>query len=491
MGKLTEKVIGGVFWVLLEKCGVQGVQFVVTMILARLLTPDDYGTVALLSVFIAISNVLVDSGFGKALVQKKDATQTDFNTVFYISIAVSCVAYAVLFFGAPLVARFYGLPVLVPMLRVLAVSVFLNALNGVQNAELNRKMLFKLSFRVSWTSAVVSAATGVGLALAGFGAWALVWSRIAGGLGGAVMRQVVIAWRPTRTFSWASARELFSFGWKNAVSSAVNDIYQDIYSLVIGKLYSRSDLAFLNHGLRVPTLLTDFFNGALVRVSFSAFSQMQGEARRSCNAMRRLIRISTFMLFPLMAYLAIAADSIVVLLFGEKWLPVVPYLRIVCITRALNPVRTIHSQVTVAHGRSDMLLKRNLILRALCFLNIAVFLPWGIRPFLLADCVLYNTLGLLLFVWPNRRIVGCGQVEQLLDLLPGLVSTAVAVAALLAVDACCGNLCPVLRLPILAAAGGSAYCLASAWLNRATWNEFKSVLLKMYLKGRSDEAKHS
>lgn len=477
MGKLTDKVARGVFWVLLEKCGVQGVQFVVTMILARLLTPDDYGTVALLSVFIAISNVLVDSGFGKALVQRKNATQTDFNTVFYISLAVSCAAYAALFFGAPLVARFYGLSVLVPMLRVLAVTVFLNALNGVQNAELNRKMLFRLSFRVSWTSAVVSAVTGVGLALGGFGAWALVWSRIAGALAGAVMRQVVIAWRPTRTFSWASARALFSFGWKSAVSSVVNDIYQDIYSLIIGKLYSRADLAFLNKGMRLPALLGGLTNGSLTRVSFPAFSSMQNDIRRMRHAMLRLIRVSMFFVVPSMVLLAFSADSIVLILFGEKWLPAVPYLRLTCLIRVLTPVRTINSQVTEAFGRSDIQLKLNVLMKVLCLMNIVFFLPRGIVEFLTVDAVFLNGIGLVVFLWPNRRLIGCSFVDQLANLLPCLVAGGGMGATLFALDGISWGGAGF-RLLALGAAGAVAYLGLSLLVNRPTCSDVLSRLSK-------------
>ena len=176
MGKLTDKVARGVFWVLLEKFGIQAAHFVVTLVLARLLTPSDYGTVALLSIFVSLSNLLVDCGFGKALVQKKNATQTDYNSVFYLSMVIAVVLYAGLFFGAPLVARFYNVPELKSMLRILALSLIFHSINGVQNVELNRKMLFKLSFRVSWARVIVSSVTGVALAFAGFGPWALVYA---------------------------------------------------------------------------------------------------------------------------------------------------------------------------------------------------------------------------------------------------------------------------------------------------------------------------
>ena len=235
MGKLTDKVARGVFWVLLEKFGIQAAHFVVTLILARLLTPNDYGTVALLSIFISLSNLLVDCGFGKALVQKKDATQTDYNSVFYLSMAIAAVLYAGLFLGAPLVARFYNVPELKSMLRILALSLIFHSINGVQNVELNRKMLFKLSFRVSWARVIVSSVTGVALAFAGFGPWALVYASLAGGVTGVVARQLVIRWRPSLSFSWESIRGLFCFGWKMAAAGFLTKAYNELYGLLIGK----------------------------------------------------------------------------------------------------------------------------------------------------------------------------------------------------------------------------------------------------------------
>ena len=219
MGKLTDKVAKGVFWVLMEKFGIQAAHFVVTLVLARLLTPNDYGTVALLSVFVAVSNVLVNSGFSKALVQKKNATQTDYNTVFYISMALAAVLYSALFFSAPLVAKFYDVPELEAMLRVMALSLVFHSLNNVQGVEMNRKMLFHLSFRISWARVAVSAVVGVALALAGYGPWALVWASVSGGVAGVIARQLVIRWRPTLSFSWDSARSLFRFGWKLMAAS--------------------------------------------------------------------------------------------------------------------------------------------------------------------------------------------------------------------------------------------------------------------------------
>ena len=275
MGKLTDKVARGVFWVLMEKFGIQLAHFVVTLVLARLLTPDDYGTVALLSVFISISNILTDVGFGNALVQKKDASQTDFNTVFYISVTVAAVLYTVLFLAAPAVASFYSIPSLVPMLRILAITVLFHAVNGVQTAELNRKMLFKLSFRISWVGVGARYITGISLAFAGFGAWSLVWASVAGGLAGTIARQLVVRWRPALVFSWAAAGRLFSFGWKMTAGLMVSKLYSNLYAAVVGKCFTRADLAFVHKGNHVAGVLMNSVDQTIGRVSFPALARMQ------------------------------------------------------------------------------------------------------------------------------------------------------------------------------------------------------------------------
>lgn len=429
MGKLTDKVAKGVFWVLLEKFGIQMAHFVVTLVLARLLTPNDYGTVALLSVFIAISNVLVDAGFGNALVQKKDASQTDFNTVFYISVMTAAILYAVLFFAAPAVSRFYSIPDLTPMLRLLAVTVIFHSINGVQSAELNRKMLFKLSFRISWVRVGVSYVTGVSLAYAGFGPWALVWSSIAGGTAGTVARQLVIRWRPTLTFSWASARTLFSFGWKMTVGLIVSKLYDSLYAAVVGKCFTKADLAFVHKGNHVASVPMGAVDQTISRVAFPALAKMQGDAERMRGAMRRMIRSSTYLVFPLMAVIAVLADPVVYILFGAKWLPAAPYLRIACFTCATKPFNSVNVRAIVASGRSETFLALVIINRIIGIAAMAVSWRYGVYAFVATSAYSIGIGRLFTNSFPNWRILGYTLWMQLSDVLPAALASGVAAAA--------------------------------------------------------------
>jgi len=418
MGKLTDKVAKGVFWVLLEKFGIQAAHFLVTLVLARLLTPNDYGTVALLSIFISISNVLVDCGFGKALVRKKDATQTDYNTVFYLSMAAAAVLYAILFLAAPLVARFYGIDDLKIMLRVLALSLIFHSVNGVQNVELNRKMLFHLSFRISWVKTIVSAVTGISFALAGFGPWALVWASLLGGIMGVVARQFVIRWRPTLTFSWDSAKELFRFGWKMSAASLLTTAYNNLYALIIGKFYTRADLAFVKKGGHVPRLFFNAADGTISRVSFPALTKLQDNPDRMRRAMRRMITCSTFVAFPLMTLLAMLAKPLVLIVYGKQWLPAAPFVVITSLSLAFRPFDTINIQAINARGRSDVYLKLVILRRIAGLIIMLTLLPVGIIPFMVASAVVYGPLGVIVNSLPNIKILKYSILMQAKDIFP-------------------------------------------------------------------------
>ena len=424
MGKLTDRVAKGVFWVLMEKFGLQAVHFVVTLVLARLLTPNDYGTVALLSIFISISNILVDSGFGKALVQKKNVGQVDMNSVFYLSLTFATLLYALLFLLAPWVADFYGIPDLKVMMRMLSVSLIFHSINGVQNVELNRKLLFKLSFRISWARSVVSAVTGISLALAGYGAWALVWASLMGGVAGVIARQMVIRWRPSLAFSWASVAGLYRFGWKMLAASLLNAICNNITGLLIGKLYTRADLAFYKKGGHTPHLLTNTIDATVGRVSFPALVKLQDEPTKLRNALRRMIKCSTFCVFPLMVGVAVLAKPLVLALFGERWLPCVPFMQLYCIVCACRPFSTINLQAILALGRSGTYLWLIVIRRVLGLLTLGLTIRLGVLDYLFWAVMVSGPLGVIINAQPNRRILGYSFSMQIMDVLPAFLLSA-------------------------------------------------------------------
>ncbi len=438
MPTLKQKVVKGVFWALLEKLGVQMMGFVVSMVLARLLTPSDYGTIALLTIFIAIAGCLADSGFGTALVQKKDVTELDFNSVFYLSLCISGILYAGLYFSAPLIANFYQTPVLVPVLRVLALSLVFNAINSIQNAELQRKLLFHLSFRISLIGSIATGIVGITMAFLGYGVWALVWSQLTGGIVGVLTRWYFIAWRPKLMFSWSVLKGLFSFGWKMAVSGLFDTAYNNLYGLLIGLLYTRADLVFVQKGRHIPELAMNSVNGTWVQVTFPVLAQMQDRRDALREAMRKMIRVSTFCVFPLMTGCACCADSVVYLLFGEQWLPAAAYVRIACFTFALWPFHTINLQAIKALGRSDLFLVLEIIKKVVGLTTLFASVRYGVWWMMAITAFVCGPLGVIINAWPNRKLLNYSVVMQLKDVLASVLLCGFMASAIV----------PILYLPL-------------------------------------------
>ena len=434
MGKLKQKVIKGTFWVMMERFSTQAVTFIIGVILARLLTPTDYGTVALLSVFTSIAGVLADSGLGSALIQKKEATELDFNSVFYLSLAVTTILYAILFFIAPIVARFYKIPELCPILRILSCVLFFNAVNSIQNAELNRKLLFHLSFRISLISTITSAVVGLALAFLGYGVWTLVWSSIAAGVVGVISRWWIIAWRPHLMFSWHSIKPLFRYGWKLSLSALIWTFSNNLYGLVIGKCYSRADLSFVNRGNHLPELVMSNVNGALVSVAFPALSKIQDDRVRMRETMRRMMVVSTFFVFPLMMVFAVTSKSIIFFLFGEKWLPAVPYAMIACFTFALAPFSSINNYGIQAMGRSDVVLKITIINRTIGLIILVAFLSQSVLAWCLAAAFLSSPITVIINSWPNRKLLDYTLKMQMLDVFPTMLVCAIVSLPIVAIN---------------------------------------------------------
>lgn len=405
MSELKGKVVRGTIWALLERFSNQLVLFVVSLILARLLSPQDYGTVALLGIFTAIAGVLATSGFGNALIQKKNADELDYNSVFYFSLVLSGTMYAALFFSAPYIADFYKVDELCPILRVTALCLVFNAINSIQNAELNRKLLFHLSFRISLISTVASAAVGISMAYLGYGPWALVWSGITGGVAGVVTRWFFIAWRPKLMFSFAALGPLFRYGWKMMVSALLDTGVNNLYGLIIGKFYSRTDLAFVNKGRHAPELLMNNVNGTLATVAFPALAQMQDDRIRVREAMRRMMICSSFVVLPLMAVSAVAAERVIPFLYGDQWSESVPYMQLACFTFALWPFHTVNLQGIQAIGRSDVFLKLEVIKKVMGVSVLVIFIPHGVMAYMAAAAFICGPLGVMINAWPNRKLL--------------------------------------------------------------------------------------
>ena len=430
---LKSKVAKGAVWILLERLSTQAVSFVVGMILARLLTPEAYGTVALTSIFFAVASVLVDGGFGGALVQKKDADDLDFNSVFYLNLALSVVTYIVLFLAAPLIADFYKTPELTAIVRVSGICFLFHAVNAIQGAELTKKMLFHLSFRISLITCFTSAICGVTLAFLGFGVWALVWCTLITGFVGVVSRWFIIAWRPKLMFSFARLKPLFSYGWKMAASSLLTVISDNINGLLIGKFYLKSDVAFVNKGRSLPSLAMNQIDGTLGRVSFPALVLLQDDRVKLREAMRRMMRCSTFLVFPMMVGIAICSHSWLRLLYGEMWTPAAPYMTLSCFSFALWPFHTINLKGIIALGRSDVYMKLEIIKKIAFFAVVFSCFRLGVLTWLTISALVLGPFSVIVNAWPNKRLLNYTIGMQLRDVMPTALVCCVQAAIMLSV----------------------------------------------------------
>lgn len=317
---LKQKTIRGVLWSTLERFSVQGIQFVVMIIMARMLTPNDYGLIGMLAVFIAVSQSLVDSGFSQALIRKQDRTETDNSTVFYFNLVVGVVLYGVLFVTAPLIARFYNEPQLVNITRVIGLSVLFNSLVVVQRALLTIQIDFKTQAKAALTAAITSGIIGIWMAYSGYGVWSIVAQQLINLGTNVLLLWILSHWRPRWTYSWKSFQELFGFGSKMLASGLLDTLYRNIYLIVIGKVFSASDLGYYTRAHQFTDFPSSNLTGIIQRVTYPVLCSIQNEDERLGNVYRRFLRISAFVIFPLMMGLAAVAEPLVLTLLKEQWL---------------------------------------------------------------------------------------------------------------------------------------------------------------------------
>ena len=416
---LKSKVFSGLFWKFGERIAAQLISLIVSIILARLLLPADYGAVALVMVFITIANVFVSSGFGNALIQKKDADNLDFSSVFYINIALSLVLYAIIFICAPFIAQFYDMEILSPALRVLGIRIPIAAINTVQQAYVSRNMLFKRFFWSTLFGTLASGVVGVVMAYHGFGVWALVAQYLVNTSVDTIVLWFTVRWRPNLAFSWKRAKSLLSFGWKILVSGLIDTGYNQLRSLVIGKMYTSSDLAYYNQGDKYPSLIVVNINTSISSVLFPAMSQHQDNREKVKQITRRAIQVSSYVMWPLMLGLAVVAEPLVSLVLTDKWLPCVPYLRVFCFTYGLWPIHTSNLQALNAIGRSDLFLKLEIIKKTMGIIALLISMQFG--PLAMArSLIITGIISTIINSAPNRKLLNYSYFEQMKDLLPSL-----------------------------------------------------------------------
>ena len=409
-------------WKLLERFGVQGVQFILQIILARLLDPHHYGTLSLMIVFTSLANVFVQTGFNTSLIQNKDVTEEDYSSVFWVSLAIAIILYGILFFASPLIADFYRMQEIVTPFRVLALILIPGAFNSVQLAKVSREMDFKKVFYSNVGGTLISGITGIILAYKGFGIWALVVQNLLNIIVACIVMLFTVAWRPRFICNISRVKILFSYGWKLLVSALLDTLYQDIQGLVIGRKYDSATLGFFNRGKQFPQFLINAINGAVQSVLLPAMSALQDKKEEVKRVMRQSMTLSAFIIFPMMAGLAGISETLVKLLLTEKWLPCVPYIKLFCFSFAFWPVQTCNLSAINAMGRSDIFLKLEIIKKSYGMAVLIIAVVFFNTPLAIAATGLVTAL-LSCFVnaFPNKKLINYSFKKQIADILPTIL----------------------------------------------------------------------
>ena len=414
------KVFSNFIWRFAERCGAQLVTFIVSIVLARILTPSDYGTIALVTVFTTILQVFIDSGLSTALIQKKDADDLDFSSVFYFNFVICIILYLIMFVSAPFIADFYKDSSLVSIVRVISLTLVISGVKGVQQSYVSRHMLFKRFFFSTLGGTIFSAVLGIIMAYAGFGVWAIVFQQLSNNAIDTLILWITVKWRPIKKFSWSRLKNLLSFGWKMLASSLLDTVYNNLRNMIIGKLYTSADLAFYNQGDRFPKLIVTNINTSIDSVLLPTMSNEQDNHVRVKDMTRRAIKISTYIMAPLMIGLAFCAKPIVQIVLTDKWLPCVPYLQIFCISYLFWPIHTANLNAIKAMGRSDLFLKLEVIKKFIGM--ILLLITMNISVMAMAYSLLISGLiSQVINSWPNRYLLKYSYIDQIKDILPNIV----------------------------------------------------------------------
>lgn len=427
------EVFSNFMWRLAERIGAQLVQVVVSIILARLLTPDDYGIIALMSVIINLLGVFTHCGLGSALIQKKDAERIDFSTVFYAQMVLCAILYVLLFVSAPFIAAFYNIPVIKSMIRVLGLSLLISGIKNIQVSYVARNMQFKLFFGATIGGTVGAAIIGISMAKVGYGAWALIAQSLFNNAVDTIILWITVKWKPTREFSFSRLKSMFSYSWKLLASSLLNTGYNSLRSLIIGKQYSTADLALYNRGQSWPQLIVENVNSSLDSVLLPTISKAQDSVDQVRSMTRRAIKISTYIMAPMMCGLAACGTILIRLLLTEKWLPSVPYQVIFCITFIFYPIHTANLNAIKAMGRSDLFLKLEIIKKVIGI--ILIFITSQISVMAMAYSLIISSLmSQIINSWPNKKLLQYGYRQQLEDIMPTIILSCVMGGAVYSVS---------------------------------------------------------
>lgn len=418
--KSSSSVLSNIIWKLLERFGAQGVTLVVSIILARLLNPQVYGTIAIVTVFTSILQVFIDSGLGVALIQKKDADDIDFSTVFFFNVFICLIIYILLFFISPLIAGIYNVDNLTSIIRVSGLVLIISGFKNVINAYISKKLLFKKYFFATLGGTISAAIIGIMMAYMGYGVWALVAQNLVNQTIDCIILWSTIDWKPRLLFSFSRLSSLFNYGVKIFFSGLLDVIWNKMRQLIIGKKYTQDDLAFYDRGNSIPLMFTDSLTSSIDSVLLPNMSVIQNDVQSVKQMTKQAIKIGSFVLWPMMIGLAACSDNLIPILLTDEWVMVVPYLRIFCITYAFYPIHTANLNAIKALGRSDIFLKLEIIKKIIGLIIIVISMNYG-TYYIALGCIVNSIISQIINSYPNKKLLHYSYLDQIRDISPSLL----------------------------------------------------------------------
>ncbi len=465
--ELKKETKKGVIWSAVQRFSTQGIQFLTTLVMARMLTPAEYGTIGMLSIFLAISSVFIDSGFVNALTRKQDRTHADICTVFYFNITISLIAFSVLFFAAPYIAAFYNMAELELVLRILGLSLILNSFSAVQATLLTINLDFKVQARINVTALIISAIIGIIMAYHGFSYWALVAQALVSCSINALLFWHHSKWRPTLIFSTKSFKEMFGFGSKLLASSLLDSVYGNLYSMVIGKIFSADVLGNYSRAESYANFPSNSLTGIMQRVTYPVLCKMQNQEEDLAHTYRKFLRLSAFIIFPLMMGLSALSYPFIILLIGEQWSVSATMLRILCFSLMWYPIHAINLNILLVKGRSDLSLRLEIIKKIIGVSILVCAIPFGIIALCYSRIVM-SLLALIVNTYYTDKLINLGFLKQIRELMPTILISFTMFALILMLNCISTNLYVQTIIGIVA--GFAFYTIASYLFNRNEWN---------------------
>lgn len=467
---LKQKTIKGLTWNAVNNFITRGISFLLGILLARLLSPGDYGLIAMISVFIAILSVFIDSGMTNALIRKQDRSEADLATVFYFNLAVSCLIYVVMFVSAPFIADFYRMPQLVLLTRILTIGIVIGAFGGIQGAVMSINLDFKTPAKISIVSTLLSGIIGILFAFMGYGVWALVIQSLVATTIGTLGKIYFVRWRPSESFSKQSFKELFGFSSKLLASWLIGSIYENMYTMVIGKFFSAVQLGLYARAQSMAQFPSSNATGVLQSVTYPVLAKMQDDNDRLAHNYRRMLRLSAYIIFPMMIGLSSVSASFIHFVLTDKWVEAVPYLQIICFAFMWYPIHAINLNLLQVKGRSDLFLRLEIIKRIMGVIMLCVTIPLGLMA-MCYGCVLMSVISLVINAYYTGKLIHVGFIKQMGDLMPIFIDCILM-----------GGICYLVQLPFInsgirlfiAVVTGVVYYIGSSYVRHSS--EMQEVL---------------